>query len=141
MRKKIFKNNQTCYRQFFSHDCIYFISFINQTLHKKMKFSVKDFFRKCDQIRRKLQIWSHLLKKFLMENFIFCVVREVRVVSRFRFYYWANSRELINALKIRSEIWKRSFCWCDSIVHKLLPSGNILAHGFKNLQGFEQNLL
>ena len=27
----------------------------------------------CDQIR-KLRIWSHLLKKSLMENFIFCVV-------------------------------------------------------------------
>ena len=40
-------------------------------LHKKMKFSIKDFFSKCDQIPRKLQIWSHLLKKFLMENFIF----------------------------------------------------------------------
>ena len=33
-----------------------------------MKFSVKDFFSKCDQIRKKLQIWSHLLKKSLMEN-------------------------------------------------------------------------
>ena len=27
---------------------------------------------KCDQIRRKLRIWSYLLKKSLMENFIFC---------------------------------------------------------------------
>ena len=31
------------------------------------------FFSKCDQIR-KLQIWSHLLKKSLMENFIVCAV-------------------------------------------------------------------
>ena len=30
-----------------------------------MKFSIKDFFSKCDQIRRKLRIWSHLLKKSL----------------------------------------------------------------------------
>ena len=30
---------------------------------QKMKFSVKDFFSKCDQIRRILQIWSHLLEK------------------------------------------------------------------------------
>ena len=34
-----------------------------------MKFSIKDFFSKCDQIRRKLRIWSYLLKKSLMENF------------------------------------------------------------------------
>ena len=39
-----------------------------------MKFSIKDFFSKCDKIHSFLQIWSHLLKKSLMENFIFCVV-------------------------------------------------------------------
>ena len=44
------------------------------SLHKKMKFSIKDFFGKRDQIRRKLQIRSHLLKKSLMENFIFYAV-------------------------------------------------------------------
>ena len=32
-----------------------------------MKFSIKDFFNKCDQILRKL-------KKSLMENFVFCAV-------------------------------------------------------------------
>ena len=37
-------------------------------------FSIKDFFSKCDQIRCFLRIWSHLLKKSLMENFIFCAV-------------------------------------------------------------------
>ena len=41
---------------------------------QKMKFSIMDFFSKCDQIRRKLWIWSQLLKKSLMENFIFCAV-------------------------------------------------------------------
>ena len=34
----------------------------------------KDFFSKCEQIRRKLRICSHLLKKSLMENFMFCAV-------------------------------------------------------------------
>ena len=41
---------------------------------QKMKSPIKDFFSKCDQIRRKLRIWSHLLKKSLMEDFIFCAV-------------------------------------------------------------------
>ena len=36
-----------------------------------MKFCIKDFFSKCDQIRRNLQIWLHLLKKSLMQNLIF----------------------------------------------------------------------
>ena len=44
---------------------------------QKMKFSIKDFFSKCAQIHRKLRIWSHLLEKSLMENFIFCAVSSV----------------------------------------------------------------
>ena len=40
-----------------------------------------DFFSKYDQICRKLRICSHLLKKSLMENFIFCAVeREQKLV-------------------------------------------------------------
>ena len=39
---------------------------------QKLKFSIKYFFSKCDQIRRNQWTWSHLLKKSLMENFIFC---------------------------------------------------------------------
>ena len=41
---------------------------------QKIKFSIKDFFSKCDQIRGFLRIWSYLLKKSLTENFIFCEV-------------------------------------------------------------------
>ena len=41
-----------------------------------MKFSIKDFFSQCDQIRNILRIWSHLRKKSLMENFIFCVMQQ-----------------------------------------------------------------
>ena len=35
-----------------------------------MKFSTKDYYSKCDQIRSFLRIWSHLLIKTIMENFI-----------------------------------------------------------------------
>ena len=42
------------------------------TLHKKMKFSIKDYFSTCDQILSFMRIWSHLLKKSLMENFVQC---------------------------------------------------------------------
>ena len=37
-----------------------------------MKFSIKDFSSKCDQILRNLPIWSHFLEKSLMENL--CIV-------------------------------------------------------------------
>ena len=48
---------------------------------QKMTFSVKDFFSKCDQIRMKLRIWLHLLKKSLMENVIFCAVKAEQILQ------------------------------------------------------------
>ena len=45
-------------------------------LHKKMKFSFKNFFSKSF-----LRIWSHLLKKSLLENFIFGPVYASYVLS------------------------------------------------------------
>ena len=47
------------------------ISWMNELDYIKMKFFFKDFFSKWEKIRRKLQIWSHLLKQILMENFTF----------------------------------------------------------------------
>ena len=44
---------------------------------QKIKFYTKDFFSKCDQIHRKLRIWSHLLKKSLMKIFNFCAVQQL----------------------------------------------------------------
>ena len=45
---------------------------------QKMKLSIKDLFRTCDQIHSFLRIWSNLLKKSLIENFIFCTMRNMR---------------------------------------------------------------
>ena len=50
---------------------VYFIQ------HCTKKFSIKDFFSKYDQIHSFLRIWSHLLKKSLMENSIFCAVPDL----------------------------------------------------------------
>ena len=50
-----------------------------------MKFSTKDFFSKCEQIRRKLRIWLHLQKKSLLENFIFPAVKILKL------YYWEKN--------------------------------------------------
>ena len=49
--------------------------FLVQNTAQKMKFSIKDFFSKCDQIHSFLRIWSHLMNKSLMENFIFCAIK------------------------------------------------------------------
>ena len=48
-----------------------------------MKFSIKNIFSKYDQIRRKLQIWSHLLKKSLMENLIFCAMKLMKLPAAY----------------------------------------------------------
>ena len=41
---------------------------------QKMKFFIKNFSSKCDQIRMNLRVCSHLMKKSLVEYFIFCAV-------------------------------------------------------------------
>ena len=68
-------------------DLVFYLSLLQKKSHRdvlttqKMKFSIKEFFSKWDQIRKKMQIWSHLLKKFLMENFIFlCSVCKMGVL-------------------------------------------------------------
>ena len=47
-----------------------------------MMFSIKDLFSKCDQISRKLQIWSDILQKSLMEIFIFCGVFKLKYLNK-----------------------------------------------------------
>ena len=44
---------------------------------QKMKFSIKDFFSKCDQICSFLRILTHLLKKSLTGNLILCAVHNM----------------------------------------------------------------
>ena len=57
--------------------------FTSRTTAQKMKFSIKNFFSICGQILRKLRLWSHLLKKSLVEKFIFCAVNIWRVLHLF----------------------------------------------------------
>ena len=54
-------------------------TFVTYCTAQKMKFSIKDFSSKCDEIGKKLQIWSHSLEKSFMQNFIFCAVLETNV--------------------------------------------------------------
>ena len=92
---------------------------------QKMKFSIKDFFSKCDQIRSFLRIWSHLLKKSLIENFIFCAVnvrtldvKQRALSSAHRnladpWSIWQNGRiKFFEAYNIASSDTKMAFCVC-----------------------------
>ena len=76
-----------------------------------MKFSIQDFSSKCDQIRRKLWILSHLLDKSLIENLIFCPVgakQEEVVIS---------SIQRRHASFFTSFIKKFSFCMAQKNIH------------------------
>ena len=74
---------------------------------QKIKFFIKDFLCKCDQIHSFLRIWSNLLKKSLMENFIvvqcqrriqksakhlrqrrFCEKSKLLTVNAFNYYFF-----------------------------------------------------
>ena len=57
------------------------VELVYLTLYKKWKLSIKDFFSKCGQIRSSPRIQTYLLKKFLMENLIFCAL-----------LFWSSSR-------------------------------------------------
>ena len=77
-----------------------------------MKFSIKDFFNKCDQIRSFLRIRSHLLKKSLMENFSFCAVTVISMKDEklLNGEYSYRGHTLIEELRTKApavfDLWK-----------------------------------
>ena len=56
---------------------VFDVSCVITSTAQKMKFSIEDFFSKCDQICSFLRIWSHWLNKSSMKNLIFCAVRVI----------------------------------------------------------------
>ena len=48
---------------------------------QKMKFSIKDFISKCDQIRSFLRIWSHLLTKYASKTWKPSVLNSQGLIS------------------------------------------------------------
>ena len=86
---------------------ILLIIFLEMGTAHKMKFSINHFFSKCDQIRKKLRIWSHLLKKSLMENFNFCVLLVLKVLVLKDFYLnLKNISLLLNVISTFSNLVK-----------------------------------
>ena len=52
------------------------------TTPQKTKFSIKDFFGRCKQVRIFLRIFSHFLKIPLTGNFIFLAVYITKSISK-----------------------------------------------------------
>ena len=84
----------------------------------RMKFSIKDFVSKCDQICSFLQILSHLKKKSLMKNFIFCAVC-------LAFLY----KNKFTNLKFLARIWRVTFYRKNSIKPSWIYSSALVRPG------------
>ena len=69
-----FKKMGASYSHLLVKYCLRDLQTFGNNTAQRMKLFIKDFFSKCDQICSFLQIWSHLLKKALVEDFIFCAV-------------------------------------------------------------------
>ena len=85
------------YWKFSSH----FFPLLEFLTAQKMKSSIMNFFRKRDQIRRKLRIWSRFLKKFIMENFIFCPVSSLFGIPSFADLFGTASRFTLSSNSFR----------------------------------------
>ena len=97
-----------------------------------MKFSIADFFSKCDQIRSFLRIWPHLLKKSVLENSIFCAVFFLNINAVFaeviihKIVYWKESLDEGGLGGALLTVLSRVF---DCIKHDLLIA-KLAAYGF-----------
>ena len=78
---------------------------------QKMKFSIKDFFSKYDKIHSFLRILSYLLKKSLIENFIFCAV----TVTEYRIVIYHKTGVIKFEIKIFQGInlVLKNICWVN----------------------------
>ena len=101
-----------------------------------MKFSKKDFFSKCNPIRRKLRIWSHLLKKSLIENFIFCAVTTQKIKFPVKNFV-IKCKQIRGLLQIYSHLLKKSlakiFISCAVLTKDILAKLRII-NAQKNFQ-------
>ena len=57
--------------------------FTSKTTAQMMKFSIKGFFNKCDQICRKLWIWSHWQKIWIFEAYCVYLRKGIAKISFF----------------------------------------------------------
>ena len=91
----------------------------------QVEFSIKDFFSKCDQIRRKLWIWSNLLKKCLKEKLHFlCSVSSVK--------FRRHAQSIKFPLQFFNTFHQMTKFWATRIFKYLEPGGKRL-HYFERL--------
>ena len=89
---------------------------------QKMRFFIKDFYSKCDQIHRKLRIWSHLLENYLMENFILCalggIFKPIKLLAAQSTAYTLRNRQVKQPFVKENE--KKNICIKEIYICKIL---------------------
>ena len=108
------------------------------TTAKKMKSSIKDFSSKCDEIRSFLRIWSCLLEKPLMENFIFYAVHLNSLTLKYLMqliYLDIKFCGILKLLKFLKSLAKSSI---KSFLHRSLAitRGTFRTHGISTMEHF-----
>ena len=85
---------------------IYRLMYIPVSLKHKLKFSINNFLSKCEQVSRKLPIFSYLLMKFFNRKFHFFVlcINSVSLIKLIKNFVVWNSRhfQCIKAFRTRS---------------------------------------
>ena len=99
----------------------YLFVFIQYTA-QKIKFSFKDFFSRCDQIRWKLQIWSHLLKNSWVENFIFVQWYLQNVITHIMSLAPFIALDVSRRYRKRPVAWYRLITWRKVLSLKFILS-------------------
>ena len=79
----------------------------NAPTAQKMKFSIRDFSSKCDQIHRTLRIWSHLLKILNGKLHFLCSAH-------------SGPGEAIKILWFQKKHWKYTRLWSAFLVDNVL---------------------
>ena len=93
---------------------------------QKMKFSNKDFLK---LRRKKLQIWSHLLKKSLLENFVFVQCKfEFWMFQSCNFRRWRRTYASTHRAFLWNTYTLKKFC-------KIFSKGTAMEILFRNIAG------
>ena len=106
---------------------------------QKMKLSIKDFLRKCDQIFSFLRIWSHLLKKSLMKTsffaqwkmwfFLYFFQNNASLCSQVATVFWITNVSFSNTKNcLLPNVLELSSCYYKSAFWNIISNHNWYTH-------------
>ena len=102
----ILKQHNFSKNKLFSSSLKFSLYLLAQIDAQKINFFVKNWFSKCEHIRIKLRIYSHLLNKSFTENFIFCVVNMIGFTTKpCKLFFEPNCQSLVYITSINT--WHR----------------------------------